>query len=73
MHENRRTILDMNLMPSSSLSRDALKALSVLGGLYKLKNCSGDFSENACDSTAVGALEQTTIKWRGSHTPEVEV
>jgi len=42
-------------MSSSNLSRDALKAPSVLGGLYKLKNCSGNFSENACDSIAVGA------------------
>lgn len=42
----------MNLISSSSLSRDDLKALSVFGGLYRLKNCSGDFSENACDSIA---------------------
>ena len=47
----------MNLISSSSLSRDALKALSVFGGLYKLKNCSGDFSENACDSTAASTLK----------------
>lgn len=39
-------------MSSSSLSRDDLKALSVFGGLYKLKNCSGAFSENTCDSIA---------------------
>ena len=58
----RHTILDANLMSSSSLSRDALKALSVLGGLYKLKNCSGNFSENACDSIATDASEQKLEK-----------
>ena len=42
-------------MSSSTLSRDVLKALSVFGGLYRLKNCSGNFSENACDSIAGGA------------------
>ena len=60
-------------MSSSSLSRDALKALSVLGGLYKLKNSSGNFNENACDSTAVGASKQHWTAERGSRTPEIEV
>jgi hypothetical protein len=46
----------MNLISSSSLSRDGLKALSFLGGLYKLKNCSGNFSENAWDSIATDTL-----------------
>ena len=53
--QDRLTVLAMNLMSSSSLSRDALKALSVFGGLYRLKNCSGDFSENTCDSIAASA------------------
>jgi hypothetical protein len=60
-------------MSSSSLSRDDLKALSVLGGLYRLKNCSGNFSENACASMAVGASEQNLTTERGSRTPEIEV
>lgn len=63
----------MNLISSSSLSRDDLKAVSVFGGLYKLKNCSGHFSENACDSIATGASEQNTNEGRGALTPEVEV
>lgn len=58
---------------SSSLSREALKALSPLGGLYILKKCSGSFNENACDSIAVGASKQNARKGRGSRTPEIEV
>ena len=60
-------------MSSSSRSRDALKALSVLGGLYRLKNCSGSFSENVCDSIAASASKWNPITERCSLTPEIEV
>lgn len=60
-------------MSSSNLSRDALKALSVFGGLYKLKNWSGSFSENACDSIAANASKSNPTTERGPRTPEIEI
>ena len=51
-----RTNFAENRSSSSSCSRAALNAESLLGGLKKVKKLAGRFKEYACDSTARNGL-----------------
>lgn len=46
------TILAVNLRSSSSRSLAVVKAVSLRGGLYMLKNNSGERTEKVCASVA---------------------